>query len=206
MIACSKMSDGTTPEELLAVVRRVREILAEAPEAPAGPKRTLRSVIDASKAGGPVYDRAEAMLTEALGRFPLHPYLLSWRANVRLPRFAGDYIITEDSLIFQPSEGAIDDLVSAAEVAPDYHQPTIDLAYHTLNQLDDAKLAEQLFRRVTTRLTESLCDSAAGHIEALAEIDPGAAHGQLAIWLGRFPDSTRLHEAADRLDLHDRSD
>src|SRR4029079_2122452 len=90
-------TDEPAPEELVEIVRSVRLILAEAPSVAENEDRTVRETFDAMKAGEPAFDRAEAILTDALRRFPLHPYLLSWRANVRLRKVAAGYLIADDS-------------------------------------------------------------------------------------------------------------
>lgn len=122
--------------------------------------------------------RAVTVLSAAIERFPLHPYLLSWRANARLRCALGEAHISANDLDLGDPADAEEDLRIAARVAPDYVQPRIDLAFHTLNVTDDAVAAVPQFEEVVRELTRQLVDSARGLGTALRESRGDAAADQ----------------------------
>ena len=175
--------------------QKVKAVLDEVPEPGVRNDRPVREIFEARAQQLPKLREAERLLTEALSEFPLHPYLLDWRAEVRMRMIdaRGQALATDDAKA---------DLDLAIAVAPDYLLLHLRLADLTYLHLDDNEGAAKRFDSTIEKMESALCSCAAGHAEALADADNAAeAKAVLARWLLVFPDSTRLRAAAEHLGL-----
>jgi hypothetical protein len=186
------MSSAPDLESYLATITHARQLLGGAELAPRS-EEPVRVTFERSKTEMHRAGEAEDVLTRGLATFPLHPYLLAWRANARCRIALGGLQVSEDALVIPDASAAVSDLKLAAEVAPDYLEPRIDLAFHTLNYADDAAGASDQFRWLVSKLADRLVDCAAGLVESLRETGAEReADAELAKWRSAFPNSTRL--------------
>ncbi len=173
-------------DQVVDAVKRAREVLDEANSS------VQTASIQALRDNSFAARKAETILSEALTSFPMHPYLLAWRANARFRIAYARMKVSSDELKLASTDEAMSDLLAAIEGAPDYFEPRIDLAYHTLNYLDEPSAAAEQFRFITERLQKRLIDCAAGLVEALMETDPMLGQAELRRWRSMFRDSERL--------------
>jgi hypothetical protein len=167
---------------------QLRRLMQGAPKAP--PTETLGGVIDLFTERKFAVRRAEALLTEALVEFPLHPWLLVKRAIARLQ-------LRDDEGWFTAAEDAKEDLALALDVAPDYLEPEIELAHFaSLPELDDRDAAER-FGALVEKVSSALCHCVAGRVQALDFDDRREeATAELTRWLSVFPLDAELRELA----------
>ncbi len=188
-------------ERFRSVCNQVKALLREipSPEPAIDENRPIREILEARAAQLPQLREAERILTEALDEFVLHPYLLDWRAEVRMR-------MTDGKAEGLATDEAKADLKLALQVAPDYLLPQLRLADLTYLHLDDDEEAANLFATSLDKMESFICSCAAGQAEALADADRKAeAQAVLARWQLVFPNSERLMAAANHLNPRFRS-
>lgn len=181
-------------ERFRSLCEQVKAVLRTIPSSVIDEHRPVREIFEARGAQLPQLREAEQLLTEALAEFPLHPYLLDWRAEVRMR-------MTDGEARPLATDAAKADLDLALQVAPDYLLLQLRLADLTY-LLDANEEAAALFAKTIDKMGVQLCSCAAGQVEALADVGRTAEAGTvLARWQLVFPTSERLKMAADRLNL-----
>lgn len=178
-------------EAFLTVVDQAKALLATSRRAN-GPDVSLGAALSEFAENSDRATEAEELLSKALQRFALHPYLLSWRANVRFRRALGQAMVSSDELAFVEPANAVADLELASRVAPDYLQPRIDLAFHALNYADDAPRAARQFERLVDEIGRQLLQCVVGLVDSLREADDEArAEQERQRWVAAFPEELR---------------
>jgi tetratricopeptide (TPR) repeat protein len=189
------LANAMSTERFFELSKQVRAVLDAIPSPKVDETRPVREIFEARAAQLPQLREAERMLTEALAEFPLHPYLLDWRAEVRMRMMDG-------KATFLAIDQAVDDLEQASKVAPDYLLPKLRLADLTYVQLDDNEGAARLFGEVLEKMESLVCSCVGGQVEALADSEQREqAKSLLAHWQLVFPSSERLKMAAKHLAL-----
>jgi hypothetical protein len=177
-------------ERFLDYCRRAEAALEGAPSANLDPNKPVGEFFSSVADRGFAVRRAEKILTDALAEFPLHPYLLLWRARLRLS------LMTENATMLAADE-ARTDLETAIAVAPNYLWPRYELAQLTYVHVDDNETAAEQFGDLVARTSKFLCASAAAQIKSLADANMKArATEELRRWQSAFPDDPELQEAA----------
>jgi hypothetical protein len=175
--------------------RRVREVLDSVPAPDVALHAPVGDHLQARGSQQPQLDVADEMLTSALDEYPLHPYLLDWRAEVRMRMIDGD-------ANFVAKQAASADLELAMQVAPDYLLPQLRHADLTYVQFDDPRKAAALYAATLEKMESFICSCVAGHVEALNDDEKTSeARALLARWQLVYPDNRRLQAAAEYLGL-----
>ncbi len=154
--------------------------------------RPVGEIFEKRAAQLPYLREAEELLTRALVEFPLHPYLLDWRAEVRMA------MVDRDTTQLA-TDGAKADLAQALQVAPDYLLLRVRLAELAAANADEQEAAT-LFADATGRLEVLACRCVAGYASALAgSRNEAQARTLLARWQLAFPDNDALRDVSSEL-------
>lgn len=173
------------------VIEQIKALLVTSPSAHDPDASFGAALSDLAETTGKATE-AEELISNALQRFVLHPYLLSWRANVRFRRALGQALVSSDEISFVEPANAVEDLELAARVAPDYLQPRIDHAFHVLNYADDAPRAAGEFQRLVDAMGRQLLECVVGLVDSLREAEGDARAEEVRRhWVATFSDEIR---------------
>lgn len=184
-----------TRERFQEVLKQLDEILADASSARLDEQTPIRRLFEDINDRAFSFRRAEALVTEALGEFPLHPYLLYRRGLLRLLLMTAE----AESLALEEARA---DFETAATVSPNDVLSRIELAQFAYVHLEDNRDAADRFAGLTGKLSKLLCESVAGHVRALADDGQLArARSELQRWQRVFPDNPDLADASEWLKM-----